>query len=118
MTRQELFNTVYLGLAAQEFATSLKAGTASYCMYRGDKGRKCAAGQAIPDSAYTPEMEGKIISHIVNTYPILEELRPHLHLLSDLQRAHDFFRYLDNEYPSMQQALAAVAEAHHLEVPQ
>lgn len=29
------------------------------CFYRGEGGLKCAIGQLIPDSAYTPEMEGK-----------------------------------------------------------
>jgi len=61
MTRQEIFDTVYLGLKAQNFerSTSRPESTSpENCLYRhGDL--KCAFGHLIPDEQYDPELETK-----------------------------------------------------------
>lgn len=36
------------------------------CAYRGEHGRKCAAGQLIPDVAYRPGLEGQSLSSTTN----------------------------------------------------
>lgn len=55
ITRQEAFDRVVRGLAAQGWERSVsERGT---CLYRGPEGRKCAAGHLIPDDLYDPAME-------------------------------------------------------------
>lgn len=56
-TKQETFNLVVKGLAAQGFERAKGPYKDSSCMYRDDKGRKCAVGQLVPDEIYDPEME-------------------------------------------------------------
>ncbi len=55
-------------------------------MYRGTAGRMCAAGCLIPDSEYTPAMEGAAVA----TLPFFRGWsRDTVRLLTRLQRAHD-----------------------------
>jgi hypothetical protein len=60
MTKQEMFSKVYLGVIAQG-GPAVQAGAGAQespeCMYRTENGRKCAAGQLIPDAEYNPAME-------------------------------------------------------------
>ena len=60
-TNQELFDIAVKGLASQGFTQSFdpdrKAGLGE-CVYRGEGGRKCAIGWAIPDDKYGNYMEG------------------------------------------------------------
>lgn len=52
---QEVFDKVAVHLLTQKQKSILAFG----CAYRGEDGRKCAAGVLIPDDQYTPQMEGK-----------------------------------------------------------
>lgn len=64
LSKQEIFDISYKGLASQGFEQSLRCniyGTndnePNYA-YRGDGGRKCAIGWLIPDEEYDPRIEG------------------------------------------------------------
>lgn len=67
------------------------------CVYRGDAGRKCAAGWCIEDYEYSAFMEGDRIRSLIGMpdvpnhgkYVRLARLYPYALLLDDLQRAHD-----------------------------
>ena len=72
-TIQETFNLVWAGLAAQNWQPSMdKSQGAEACAYRGEEGRKCAAGILIPDDRYSSEFEGYTVS-ICNLSEIDEE---------------------------------------------
>lgn len=59
MTRQEIFNTVYIGLRTQGFKQSRAAeAQLNLCLYRHGN-MKCAFGHLIPDSVYHPVLEDK-----------------------------------------------------------
>jgi hypothetical protein len=54
MTRQEMFDKMVRGLAAQGWERSVAGDK---CQYRGPGGRKCAVGQLIDDAEYAPESD-------------------------------------------------------------
>lgn len=61
------------------------------CLYRSKDGeKKCAAGALITDEQYTPAMEGKNISAVIDEFA-LTDLAQHRKLVSELQTVHDFF---------------------------
>lgn len=95
-TKQETFNLVVKGLAAQGFEQAKGPYESSDCMYRDDKGRKCAAGQLIPDEIYDPEMEAmgsirwlSIHNPLYHWYADSGLADHDEGLLIDLQTAHD-----------------------------
>lgn len=65
------------------------------CLYRGSKGRKCAVGLFIPDSLYSPSMEGNGVSKIYNTYcdpksvKFFKAMPLNLCGMRQLQKVHD-----------------------------
>lgn len=97
MTRQQIFNTAYHGLAAQGFAQSSKPseyhGGQNQCLYRGPNGKRCALGYCIPDSIYNPEFDGKDQSSIralMGRKALGNLFNPaDVQFLVDLQYAHD-----------------------------
>lgn len=100
MTAQEIFDKVVAHLRKQNSKSveynddgSVRLqwnGNADspVCAYRSRDGKKCAAGVMISDEAYVPAMEGMNIAAVISLYNI-DDLRPHEHLLLDLQRVHD-----------------------------
>lgn len=121
MTKQEIFNTVYNGLHAQNFDKS-HDDELIVCRYRDDNGRKCAVGVLIPDELYNSEMEtwgiGTLISRgIVDIgLPIDADdslFADYRHFLSNLQSAHDG----SCGGQDMQNLLRVVAHQHELTVP-
>jgi hypothetical protein len=80
MNAQEIFDTVAKHLAQQAGQATL--GDA--CAYRGDDGRKCAAGILINDEEYEPAMEGKMADEVLPS-----RLMRHLDLILSLQMVHD-----------------------------
>jgi hypothetical protein len=95
MTKQEIFDTVYIALKAQGVKSYLNS---EGCLYRGPNGTKCAAGHLILDGFYNPEFEGQTSSAldvqnalIASGVPDNQETEE---LISDLQFAHD--TYLGN----------------------
>lgn len=55
MTKQEIYDKVCAGLAAQGGPSMDEKG--AQCRYRGTSGRKCAAGFLIPDELYKDGMD-------------------------------------------------------------
>lgn len=92
MTKQEIFNKVVAGLAAQGFERSVMDDGS--CAYRGNDGRKCAAGHLLSDEHYRPELENKTIAAIgVAAVVVASGVPGHeatvWGLVGNLQRAHD-----------------------------
>jgi hypothetical protein len=81
---QETFDAVAKHLLTQG-CVSTRNGI---CAYRGEDGRKCAAGILIPDEKYRPEMEGKMAIH-PKVSNVLQRLRHNVGLCLDLQLMHD-----------------------------
>ena len=100
-SKQQTFDLVARALLAQG-GPSMSAGM---CKYRGDCGRKCAAGWLIPDSKYDPDLEGVSIekdpdavrpemvdSTMAKAIALAQIMREEGHdlvLVHDLQTAHD-----------------------------
>lgn len=109
MKLQEIFNTVWNGLKSQGFEQSLVDGNT--CVYRGDAGRKCAAGWLLPDEEWSKTFNAKRIAQVPffnNNFNIDE-----LDLIFRLQTAHDF-AYSPHD---MKIRLLSVAEHHKLDIP-
>jgi len=89
MNKQTIFDVVLFGLRAQG-CQSLNASIRQ-CMYRDDKGNRCAVGMWIPDSTYNESMEGVGVAKLIDTYPISVPTWFHEEkdLLEALQGAHD-----------------------------
>lgn len=58
-----------------------------YCLYRNPNGRRCAAGQCIPDKEYYPEMENETVTGLIKKDYIFDGYNTDV--LSALQTAHD-----------------------------
>ena len=62
-TKQDIFNTVWDAMKAQNWKrSSAYAGDDYECQYRGPNGMMCAAGCLMPDSVYRKDMEGLPVS--------------------------------------------------------
>lgn len=95
LTRQQIFNTAYHGLAAQGFERSFQEDllrpNKGRCQYRGDNGRRCALGYCIPDSLYSENLEGvtiyKLPRHFLDKIGIRKK---DIGFANNLQQVHDF----------------------------
>jgi len=63
LTKQEIFDTVYNGLAAQGFKQSVDTVG---CSYRGRDDTKCAFGHLIPDEQYSSFLENESARRLLN----------------------------------------------------
>jgi hypothetical protein len=121
---QAAFNIVVAGLASQGFERSLanlsapNGGTFEGCAYRGEHGRRCAAGWLIKDEHYSPDLEKTTVCGHPPTQAALlksgvcRELFP---FVGQLQRIHD---NEDEDYNiPMQEQLLNFAIEHELIVP-
>lgn len=115
MTRQQMFNTAYHGLAAQGFERSTSRNGGSGCAYRGADNRRCALGYLIPDSAYNPGWDETGASAWdlteANATPVI--CRKNQDFLEDLQDVHDGALTPD----AMRTRLAEFAERWGLTIP-
>lgn len=106
LTKQECFDNSTQGIIAQG-GPSLSP--LSFCRYRAEDGRKCAAGQLIPDELYDPEMESRLascIDQIVFSHP---------GLVDALQRAHDVAAKGEDFFSAWHDKLLSVAVKYDLE---
>ena len=127
-TLQELFDTAVAGLASQGFERSMAPGKVeedypeeipeAVCMYRGEKGRRCAIGWLIPDESYDPGFEGQAVRQLVARGHLLtddgivgENAWPSP--LADLQTCHDH----SASSVGVRMSLANFARRHHLILP-
>ena len=112
ITAQELFDHVVKAVVAQGVKSA--PPNSENGMYRlGDL--KCAAGHAIRDDEYAPDLEGRTIWWMARNGRLPSRLVPHESLLERLQSAHD-----DAKQPFVQSFRAnakAVAAAVNLTMP-
>lgn len=93
-TKQETFDVVCKGLAAQNWQQSVnRSGT---CVYRSPKGLKCAAGHCIPDEEYKKDMEGHGAEYLTEFGSMPEFRRHDNDFLLRLQKLHDNDDYAYN----------------------
>lgn len=62
MTKQEIFDIVWNSIISQGGPS---VNTFNGCAYRGNNGRKCAAGWLIPDEDYNTNYEGQVVSRYI-----------------------------------------------------
>lgn len=86
---QEAINWVFERLVEQGGPSMSQMGmhNESFCAYRGEGGRRCAAGWVIPDERYSPNLEGAPANSLALTEAIGQGA-PHF-LIHRLQRVHD-----------------------------
>lgn len=114
---QEIFNTVFAGLASQGWQMSVNH-TGS-CMYRGgEDGMKCAAGHLIPDAAYDVKWEGCTADDV----PFFAEnfSAEEFEMIDDFQYLHDSFfgEETDCNGMTMKDAFENYARQHNLTIPE
>lgn len=127
MTKQEIFDTVARHLATQgrqavrEVTPEDNGLPISTCQYRTPDGLKCAVGAIMPDSIYTPDMEGNSVQTLVMLAqdsadpenPFWDVLESSGDLLKDLQLIHDSsFNWKTED--GIMKALLIVASEHEL----
>jgi hypothetical protein len=123
MTRQQMFNTAYHGLAAQGFQRSVDANNG--CRYRGDEGRRCAIGYLISDEI-AAKVEGfTVCSNVPGVVECLKAagIAPaDFEFLRELQEAHDISlsfrdRTVDTSPAAVKANVENVARKYGLTVP-
>src|ERR1700741_935723 len=107
MNAQGIFDKVFSHLLKQN-ARSTAVGGGS-CCYRSYQGLMCAVGCLISDSEYCSEMEGESATMLLENFPQVQHLAPHVNLLQALQRVHDC-----NEPRDWPEALRWVAQKFNL----
>jgi hypothetical protein len=87
MTKQELFDAMYTGLAKQGWK---QAGSPGSCVYLDPKGCKCAVGQLIPDG-HEGQSKDVNVRSLMLMYPDLGNKWGHENsgMLAKAQRCHD-----------------------------
>jgi hypothetical protein len=102
VTKQETFDFVVTSVIAQDGPSVDADGN---CAYRGNDGRKCAAGHCISDDQYDSSFEGVGVNgggRLPQNDPVRAQLAKavaghDLILLACLQRAHDWSVIRDGE---------------------
>lgn len=115
-TMQETFDQAVLGVLEQG-GPSLRAAINGKmdCAYRGEDGRKCAAGHLIPDSWYRAGMESIVAKSDTPAGMALLQLGHSLSLVHRLQAAHDDAALLPSRRVTDNEFLARFcAEVHEL----
>lgn len=118
MNNQEIFNKVWNGLKAQGFERSMavvdEEDTLKKCAYRGENGRKCAAGHLIPDELYKKEFEGNGAYRLRLLWDTLGIKEKDISTISNLQQRHD-----DADSPAgMERSLRCFANKNNLSIPE
>lgn len=111
MTRQEIFDKVYLGLKSQGFRQSIN----NYqCVYRGPYGRRCAIGHLMPAEVVLAEgrawecgSNGRTVQKVVGA--------GNGQLLTTLQQTHDAAASFDPNV--LEDKLRGVAAFYGLTIP-
>jgi hypothetical protein len=120
---ERLFQQAVLGVV-QQGCLSFETGEAGILLgrYRTAEGKKCVAGQLIPDELYDPDIERKLIGEVIDRLG-LTALKPFAVELDELQQIHDCavpWRSR-SEYDGLGKFLAACqryAAEHDLKMPE
>jgi len=91
-TPEDLFRTVASHLFRQGCQSTRKINP-NECLYRGPEGRKCAVGFLIPDSSYSPAMEGRGLDSLIEDFGgvLPQAILDNSSLLHRLQQLHDSY---------------------------
>jgi len=86
---QQEFDAIVLHLYAQ----GKPAMEHGICAYRGVDGTKCAVGARIPDSVYSPDMEGKNMSCLMECFgdALPPEFTAYEPMYAAVQNVHDYW---------------------------
>lgn len=117
LTSQEIFNRVWDEFVTQGKPLSVSSG-GQQCRYRGTNGSKCAFGIFIPDDRYSPEMENKGASRVIEQWD-LQEFRPFKDIMNRLQLIHDVAAgmYGDSAIVPIKEGLKNYAEVQGFKIP-
>lgn len=99
-TNQEIFDIVAKHLLTQKVKSEcvLNPGTVYShvsCRYRGDNGRKCAAGVLMPDALYNDVLEGWSVANIRVLAAMPDVEMESVPLVERLQKLHDLVQPYD-----------------------
>lgn len=114
MNNQEFFTKSATHLLKQNKKSIWSDECGESCVYRSPDGLMCAVGATIPDSVYSPTMENKTISRLIDFYPDIATLFEGVdrNLLTRMQRVHDGWRV--EEWPEQ---LRSIAREYNLKYP-
>lgn len=127
MTRQEIFDIVYTGLAAQGWERSVNLNTDNICAFRNvrtDKSGqatvlKCAIGQLIPDEIYNPRLEFMPLYYIlfdVIDKEVFKIDKEDFWFFLDMQARHDDSQE-DSKEITLRKAFDQFGEDYDLTIP-
>lgn len=85
LTNQQIFDKVAAHLLKQRHVAYANES----CVYRDTKNRACAVGGIIPDSAYNPLMEGRIVQSFLHPRQKIKEMLANNQSLLALAKALD-----------------------------
>lgn len=88
------------------------------CRYRTEDGLSCAVGCRIPDSAYTPEMEGRGVYSLLDEFSnkLPPEIEAYKYMFCLLQNVHDISTSWTSK-EKLKTLLRGVAINFSLEIP-
>lgn len=121
-TKQQLFDNAWRGIKAQEFKRCAIARNRSddLCQYRGtgdSLGLRCAIGHNIPDTKYSPALEG-MMAHTPAVRRAAGFAKADDEFAIQLQSAHDSGRRVSSRTPQgMQTSLRNLAADNGLTIP-
>jgi hypothetical protein len=114
---QKTFNKVARHLLKQN-AKSMRAYSKdegdgeSHCAYRGDNGRRCAAGILITNNEYKPSFEGQAVYNSPEVDPLFRKKGLNIRLCYRLQGVHD-----GDDVRDWPKSLERVATEYGLKMP-
>lgn len=113
LTRQEMFDISYRGLASQGWENSINSSGS--CSYRGINGLKCAIGWLIPDDKYKSHMDrGKTsIGRKPSVMKAARISKDDLYFATQLQMIHDGYGGI-----KLKKSMDEFAEVHNLTIPE
>lgn len=119
LTPEQVFQNVCDGFEKQNWECAhVISNHGRKCVYRSPDGKKCAAGQLIPDDQYIPEMDqsagGYTWRAFVNKGWVTSA---HVDLITSLQTAHDTASARSGSSTVLATELAEVGRAHGLRIP-
>jgi hypothetical protein len=123
MDKQEAFDIVYKGVLSQggrSMGYFIGDKKELGCMYRGEKGRKCAIGWLIPDDKYDVKFDSET-EYPANPMLVLKEVGIELpyDFVDELQDAHDDCEARGTPFRiGFITTMTALAGRHGLNVPE
>jgi len=116
MTNQEAFNIVWQRFIVEKAPFGYDKEK-HHCLYRhpDDPSIRCAVGACLPDELYSPGMEKKPFTRLIQDYPDVAEFFSgcDIELLAEMQDAHDDYASTIN-YKFFKEELLVISERYRL----